>query len=102
DRGARVDPPGEQNDQPPGRSLQERSSDLTRPDDEVPQAIKLLNDDVHLSVPRINHESCPRCDCQTSRHNRARAEHPFWSSREYKNLSPSPNCTSVSAGHEKG
>jgi hypothetical protein len=25
---------------------------LTRPDDEVPQAIELLNVDVHLSVPR--------------------------------------------------
>ena len=52
DLGARVDAPGVPHDQLPVLSLQERSSDLTRPDDEVPQAIKLLNDDVHLSVPR--------------------------------------------------
>jgi hypothetical protein len=32
----------QRNDQTPVLSLQERSSDLTRPDDEVPQAIKLL------------------------------------------------------------
>ena len=49
DLGARVDTPGVRHDQLPVLSLQERSSDLTRPDDEVPQAIKLLNDDVHLS-----------------------------------------------------
>ena len=52
DLGARVDSPGVRNDPLPVLSLQERSSDLTRADDEVPQAIKLLNDDVHLSVPR--------------------------------------------------
>ena len=49
--GARVDSPGVRNDPLAVLSLQERSSDLTRPDDEVPQAIKLLNDDVHLSLP---------------------------------------------------
>src|ERR1700675_2600525 len=52
DLGARVDAPRVRHDQLPVLSLQERSSDPTRPDDEVPQAIKLLNDDVHLSVPR--------------------------------------------------
>jgi len=52
DLGARVDAPGVPHDQLPVLSLQERSSDLTRPDDEVPQAIKLLNDDVHLRIPR--------------------------------------------------
>src|ERR1700694_5377636 len=52
DLGARVDAPAVPHDQLPVLRLQERSSDLTRPDDEVPQAIKLLNDDVHLSVPR--------------------------------------------------
>src|SRR5438876_8405688 len=57
DLGARVDAPGVRHDQLPVLSLQERSSDLTRPDDEVPQAIKLLNDDVHLSVPRSMHSS---------------------------------------------
>jgi hypothetical protein len=39
DLGARVDAPGVRNDQLPVLSLQERSSDLTRPNDEVPQAI---------------------------------------------------------------
>src|SRR5262245_13759900 len=52
DPGARVDAPGVGHGQRPVLSLQERSSDLTRPDDEVPQAIELPNDDVHLSVPR--------------------------------------------------
>src|ERR1700738_2090718 len=52
DLGARVDAPRVRHDQLPVLSLQERSSDPTRPDDEVPQAIKLLNDDVHLRVPR--------------------------------------------------
>jgi len=50
DPGSRVDAPGVGHDQRPVLSLQERSSDLTRPDDEVPQAIELPNDDVHLSV----------------------------------------------------
>src|SRR6516162_10017266 len=52
DLGARVDSPGVCNDPLAVLGLQERSSDLTRPNDKVPQAIKLLNDDVHLSLPR--------------------------------------------------
>src|SRR6516162_8275200 len=52
DLGARVDSPGVCNDPLAVLGLQERSSDLTRPNDEVPQAIKLLNDYVHLSLPR--------------------------------------------------
>ena len=52
DLGARVDLPGVRNHPLAALSLQERSSDLTRPNDEVPQAITLLNDDVHLSLPR--------------------------------------------------
>jgi len=51
DLGARVDSPGVRNDPLAVLSLQERSSDLTRSDVEVPRAIKLLNDDVHLSLP---------------------------------------------------
>lgn len=52
DLGARVDSPGVRNDPLPVLSLQERRPELARPDDEVPQAMKLLNVDVHLSVPR--------------------------------------------------
>src|SRR5215469_14847071 len=52
DLGARVDSPGVRNDRLAALGLQERSSDLTRPNDKVPQAIKLLNDYVHLSPPR--------------------------------------------------
>ena len=51
DLGARVDSPGVRNDPLAVLSLQERSSDPTGPDDEMPQAIKLLNDDVHLNLP---------------------------------------------------
>src|SRR5882757_2303833 len=50
DLGARVDPAGVRNDQRPVLCLQERSPDLTRPDDEVPQAVKPLDDDVHESA----------------------------------------------------
>src|ERR1700730_10116064 len=49
---ARGDAQSTHPDELPAQGLQERISDLTRPDDEVPQAIKLLNNDVHLSVPR--------------------------------------------------
>ena len=52
DFGARIDSPSVRNDPLAVLGLQERSSDPTRPDDEVPQATKLLNDDVHLSLPR--------------------------------------------------
>ena len=51
DLGARVDSPGIRDDPLAVLSLQERSSDVTRPDDKVPQAINLLNVDVHLSLP---------------------------------------------------
>src|SRR5215475_3697077 len=47
DLGAGVDPPCIRDDQLAILSLQEGSSDMTRPDDEVPQAIELLDDDVH-------------------------------------------------------
>jgi hypothetical protein len=47
DLGARVNSPGVRNDQLPVLSLQEGSSELARPDDKVPQAIKSLNHDVH-------------------------------------------------------
>jgi len=50
DLGAGVDAPGVRHDQLPVLSLQERSSDLTRPDDEVPQAVKLLDSDVYDSA----------------------------------------------------
>jgi hypothetical protein len=50
DSGARVDPAGVRNDQRSVLCLQERSPDLTRPDDEVPQAVKLLDEDVHVSA----------------------------------------------------
>jgi hypothetical protein len=50
DPGARVDAPGVGHDQRSVLTLQKRSSDVTRPDDEVPQTIELPNDDVHLSV----------------------------------------------------
>ena len=44
DLGARVDSPGVRNDPLPVLSLQERSSDLARPDDEVPQATTVAED----------------------------------------------------------
>jgi hypothetical protein len=46
-RGARVDPAGVRNDQCAILYFQERSPDLTRPDAEVPQAVMLMDDDVH-------------------------------------------------------
>src|ERR1700750_2677218 len=52
--GAGVDAPGVSHDQFAILAVQERGPDLTRPDDEVPQTIELLNDDVNLRVP-------PRC-----------------------------------------
>ena len=57
DLGTRVDAPRVRHDQLPVLSLQERSSDLTRPDDEVPQAIKLLNDDVPFECSSKNLDS---------------------------------------------
>src|ERR1700733_3303632 len=48
--GARIDPAGVRNDQRPILRLQERSPDLTRPHVEVPQAVKLLDGDVHDSA----------------------------------------------------
>ncbi|MEH2691154.1 hypothetical protein DXU04_40640 [Bradyrhizobium diazoefficiens] len=74
----RIDAPGILNDQLPILSLQERSSDLTRPDDEVPQAVELSNDDVHLSFLAVT-----RVDSNC------------------KNLPPSLNCTSVRSAYEK-
>jgi hypothetical protein len=50
DLGARVDPASVRNDQRAILRLQERGPDLTRPDDEVPQAVKLLDGDVHDSA----------------------------------------------------
>jgi hypothetical protein len=47
---ARVDPARVRDDQRLVLSLQERSPDLARPDDEVPQTVKLLDDDVHVSA----------------------------------------------------
>src|SRR5262249_21200702 len=52
DLSTRVDSPGVRNDPLAILGLQERSWDVTRPNGEVPQAIKLLNDYVHLSLPR--------------------------------------------------
>ncbi|MDA9414537.1 hypothetical protein XI07_07340 [Bradyrhizobium sp. CCBAU 11445] len=43
----RIDAPGILNDQLPILRFQERSSDLTRPDNEVPQTVELSNDDIH-------------------------------------------------------
>ena len=43
--GARVDPAGVRNDQRSVLCFQERSPDLTRPDDEVPQPVKFLDDE---------------------------------------------------------
>ena len=73
-----IDAPGILNDQLPVLSLQKRSSDLTRPDDEVPQTVELSNHDVHLSLLAVT-----RVDSNC------------------KNLPPSLNCTSVSSGYEK-
>ena len=50
--GAGVDSPGVRDDPLSLLSLQERSLDSAWPDDEVPKAIKLLNVDDHVSVPR--------------------------------------------------
>ncbi|PPQ13946.1 hypothetical protein CV770_39665 [Bradyrhizobium sp. AC87j1] len=74
----RIDAAGILNDQLPILSLQERGSDLTRPDDEVPQAVELSNDDVHLSFLAVT-----RVDSNC------------------KNLPPSLNCTSVRSAYEK-
>src|SRR5437016_3717417 len=61
DLGAGVDAPGVRHDHLPVLSLQERSSDLARSDDEVPQTIELLNDDVHLRVPRTTCIAASTC-----------------------------------------
>ena len=76
--GTRIGAPGILNDQLPILGFQKRRSDLTRPDDEVPQAVELSNDGVHLrflAVTRVD-SNC-------------------------KNLPPSLNCTSVSSAYEK-
>ena len=74
----RIGAPGVLNDQLPILRFQERRSDLARPDDEVPQAVELSNDNVHLSSLAVT-----RVDSNC------------------KNLPPSLNCTSVSLAHEK-
>ncbi|RXG91179.1 hypothetical protein EAS62_26095 [Bradyrhizobium zhanjiangense] len=74
----RIGAPGILNDQLPILSFQERRSDLTRPDDEVPQAVELSNDDVHLSLLAVTRVGS---NC--------------------KNLPPSLNSTSVRSAHEK-
>jgi hypothetical protein len=50
DLGAGVDPVSVRNDQRAVLRLQERSPDLTRPDDELPQAVKLPDGNVHDSA----------------------------------------------------
>jgi hypothetical protein len=55
--GAGVDSPGVRNDPHSVLTLREWRSDLTRPDSQVPQAIKLLNDDVHLNLPQSYNRS---------------------------------------------
>ena len=50
--GAGVDSSGVRDDARSLLSLQERSLDFARPDDEMPKAIKLLNVDDHVGVPR--------------------------------------------------
>ena len=50
DLGAWVGPMGVRNDQRAVPCLQERSPDLARPDDEVPQAVEFLYGDAHDSA----------------------------------------------------
>jgi hypothetical protein len=50
DLGARVDPAGVPNDQLAVLCLQEWAPNLTRPYDEMPHAVKLLDNDVHGSA----------------------------------------------------
>ena len=73
DLGARVGPASVRKEQRAVLRLQERSPDLSRPDDEVPQAVKLLDGDVHdsashsLAADRANALAASACAAFSAR-----------------------------------